>query len=117
MSKRVPIYNPESFMQGDTWTMTVDVQDNNGAPVNLTGYTATYELRERAGSASLLKLTVGSGITITPASGRVALAITATQSAALTFNRAKVQLKIISGGGVVQTLFYGDQEVISRIAV
>jgi len=120
MSIRAPIYNPEPFMQGDTWTLTIDVQDNNGAAKDLTGYTAKYELRERPGSPVLLALTStpAAGITITAATGKIALAITSTQSAALNFSKAKCQLKLSSNATppVVQTLFHGDQVIYSRIA-
>ena len=120
MSTRAPIYDPQPFMQGDTWTLTVDVQDNNGAAKDLTGYTAKYEVRERPGSPSLLTLTStpAAGITITAATGRVALAITSTQSAALNFKKAKCHLKLSSSATppVVQTLFHGEQEIYSRIA-
>jgi len=120
MSDRVPKYNPKPFMQGDTWTMTIYVRDENDSPFNLTGYSATYELRDKASGTSLIKLTStpSAGIAINLLTGSIVLTITSTQSAALTFLKAKCQLKIASSATppVVQTLFIGEQELISRIA-
>lgn len=117
MSERNPVYNLIPFMQGDTWTMTVQVQDNNGAAKDLTGYTAKFQIRDRAGSTALLSLTQASGIAITAATGTLVITITAAQSAAFTFNKAKYALQVTSSGGVVTTLMHGDVEIISRIAL
>jgi len=116
MSDRNPVYNLIPFMQGDTWTMTVQVTDNNGAAKDLTDYTAKLQIRERASSVALLSLTHASGIAITPATGTLVITITATQSAAFTFNKAKYALQITSGAGIVTTILHGDVEIISRIA-
>ena len=116
MSDRNPIYNLIEFMQGDTWTMTVQVQDNNGAAKDLTGYTAKFQIRNKASSTSLLSLTESSGIAITAATGTLVITITAAQSAAFTFNKAKYALQITSSGGVVTTILHGDMSIISRIA-
>ena len=121
MSIRAPIYNPEPFMQGDTWTLSLQVLDNNGAAKDLTGYTAKYMLKTKPGSTALLSLTSNpaAGIVITAATGTIALSVTSTQSAAFAFNKAKCHLTLSSNATppVVQTLFHGEQEVYSRIAV
>jgi len=117
MSKRTPIYNPEAFTQGDTWSMTTAVLDNNGSPKNLSGYSAKYQLRERPGSPVILALTSSpaAGISINTSTAEITISISATQSAAFNFNKAKCSLQLISGAGVIQTLFMGDQEIYSRI--
>ena len=117
MSKRTPIYNPEPFTQGDTWSLTVSVLDNNGAAKNLTGYSAKYEIREKPGSPIILSLTStpAAGVSINTTTAEITVSISATQSALFNFNKAKCSLKLISGTGIVQTLFIGDQEIYSRI--
>lgn len=115
MSRRTPIYNPEAFTQGDSWSMSIKVLDNNKAPKNLTGYTAKYQLRDKAGGRLILGLTETSGISINTSTAEITFSITAAQSALFNFNKCKCSAQITSSAGVVQTLFIGDQEIYSRI--
>ncbi len=117
MSKRTPTYNPEAFTQGDTWTMKIAVQDNNGAAKDLTGYTAKYQLREKAGGSLLIGITSTSGISINTSTGEITLIFTSVQSALFNFNKAKCALQIASSATppVVITLFQGEQEIYPRI--
>ena len=40
------IYNA-TIDQGATWSVTVTYTDSNGAPINLTGYTAAMQVRQQ----------------------------------------------------------------------
>jgi hypothetical protein len=69
--------------QGADWSQTWTLIDSDGDPVNLTGGTAAFQVREKPadqGGSALLSLTSGSGITLGGTAGTVAVSISDTQS-------------------------------------
>jgi hypothetical protein len=78
------IYNA-TIDQGATWSVTVTYTDSNGAPINLTGYTAAMQVRQQYNStdAELTLTSPSGGIVITPLTGIIVITMTATQTAAL----------------------------------
>lgn len=69
--------------QGADWKVNLVYKDSTGAPIDLTGYTAKLQLRTTYDAASAsLTLSTGSGITITPSTGNIAIHATATQTGA-----------------------------------
>ena len=99
--------------QGATWRDTytllqpapVGTPIADMLPINLAGYTARMQIRPDPASATVLvELTPANGrITITPASGTLALHISATDTAALTFTDvpAVYDLELIEPSGDV----------------
>ena len=75
------VYNVE-IDQGADWFLNVNYDNPNGTPVNITSYTAALQLRSLPSSATavLTLTTANGGITITGASGLVAIHATATQT-------------------------------------
>ena len=70
-------YQGASFDYTLTWNA-------GGSAVNLTGYTARMQVRETTASTAVaLSLTAGTGITLGGTAGTIALALTATQTAAI----------------------------------
>lgn len=83
-----------------TFTFTSGITD-------LTGYSARMQVRNKiSDSDTLLNLTVGSGITITATT--ITITVSATATAALKFETAVYDLEIVSAGGVVTRLLYGN---------
>jgi hypothetical protein len=78
------IYNI-TMDQGAQWTLTVDYDNNNGTPFNLTGYTARMQVRPKFGAdtAVLTLSSVTGGIVITPLTGTLALTATTAQTGAI----------------------------------
>jgi hypothetical protein len=78
-------------------------------PVNLTGFTARMQIRETVESTTVLHslTTENGGITLGGAAGTIALLISATDTAAFTFDSAVYDLEIISAGGVVTEVMSG----------
>lgn len=78
-------------------------------PVNLTGFTARMQIRETVESTTVLHslTTENGGITLGGAAGTIALTISATDTAAFTFDTAVYDLEIISGSGVVTEVMSG----------
>lgn len=78
-------------------------------PVNLTGFTARMQIRETVESTTVLHslTTENGGITLGGAAGTIALTISASDTAAFTFDTAVYDLEVVSGGGVVTEIASG----------
>lgn len=102
--------------QGETWTMTLTVKDENGAAKNLTGYTGKMQIREKPGGTVFEELATspGSGMTINGTYGEVELALTATETAALKFRKAVYDIYIQTGANVTY-LLKGDITLEARV--
>jgi len=98
-------------VQGQTWTTTITLTDENDVAIDLTGYTAKMEIRDKPGGQLYLSLTP----TVTAATGTITMTITAAQSVLFTFTHAAYDLKI-TAGAVVTVLMGGDFDVIPRVS-
>lgn len=93
--------------QGSDWYLNITYKDSTGAPINLTGYTAAMQIRETASSTtSVLTLSSGSGITITPLTGVLDLHATATQTAAIAAGKYQYDLEL-NNSGVITRIIQG----------
>lgn len=105
-----------SIDQGADWYLNVTYDNPNGTPVNITSYTAALQLRSLPESATtVLSLSTGSGITITGASGLVAIHATATQTRAIDEGTYYYDLEITSPAGVVTRLVQGQAIVTPEV--
>lgn len=78
-------------------------------PVDLTGFTARMQIRETIESTTtLVSLTELSGITLGGAAGTIGITITATVTALLDFDSAVYDLEVVSAGGIVTPVVYGN---------
>lgn len=92
-----PVWQAE-IQQGETFKFSVDLTDSADAVVNITGATATFTLKKTLDSAAVVTLSVGSGLTVTGASGHIDGIVSASATAALKgdyFGSLKV---VLSGG-------------------
>ena len=102
--------------QGETWACTLSIKDDNDNPVDLTDYTAKMQVRDKAGGTLLKELaTGGSGITITGASGEIALALTAAETAVLAFREGVYDIYILSSSSTKTYLLKGRFIVTQRV--
>jgi hypothetical protein len=101
--------------QARDFYLTAVYQDASGAPINLTGYTATFALASNYNGATVITLTVGSGITITPSTGTINLHATYSQTA-ISEGTYVGELMITSGGGVETSLLKGNIVVKAKVA-
>jgi len=92
------IYNA-TIDQGATWSVTVTYTDSNGAPINLTGYTAAMQVRQNYDSttADLTLTSPSGGIVITPLTGVVVITMTAAQTEALDEGYFVYDVELTSG--------------------
>jgi len=110
------IYNI-NIEQGATFTRTITWKDSAGAAINLTGYTARMQIRERVESATaLVSLTSSSGITLGGAAGTVVITITAALTDALpNMKKGVYDLELVSAGGIVTRLLQGEVVVSPQV--
>jgi hypothetical protein len=104
--------------QGATWYLTVTYENPNGTPINITGYTAALQLRSLPSDATaVLSLTTGAGITITGATGTVAIEASATQTRAIDEGNYYYDLEISSPASpsVVTRLVQGQIVVSAEV--
>lgn len=96
--------------QGATFSFAVTWFASDGVtPRDLTGYTARMQVRDSYDAVSFhVELTTENGrIAITPAEGKVALTISATDTAALDFSAGVYDLELVDVSGVVTRLMEG----------
>jgi hypothetical protein len=110
------IYNI-NIEQGATFTRTITWKDSANVAINLTGYTARMQIRERVeSSTALVSLTHSSGITLGGAAGTVVITITATQTDALpNMKKGVYDLELVSAGGIVTRLLQGEVVVSPQV--
>jgi len=112
------VYNVE-IDQGADWYLDVNYDQPNGSPVNLTSYTAALQLRSlpEDTTAVLTLTTANGGITITGATGLVAIHATATQTRAIDDGTYYYDLEITSGASpaVVTRLIQGQAVVSAEV--
>jgi hypothetical protein len=108
-------YNVE-IDQGADWFLNVTYEQPAGTPVNITSYTSALQLRSLPESpTAVLSLSTSGGITITGASGLVAVHATATQTRAIDEGVYYYDLEITSPQGIVTRLVQGQAVVSAEV--
>lgn len=106
-----------SIHQGESWTMTLTVKDENGTAKNITGYSGKMQIRDMPGGTVYEELatTPGSGMTINGAYGEVELNLSAAETAALNLRNGVYDIYIKSGSDTVTYLLKGALTVHARV--
>jgi hypothetical protein len=109
------IYNA-TIDQGSIWNVTLIYQDSDGDPVDLTNYTAAMQLRQNYNStlADLTLTTENGGLTITPLTGTIQVAATATQTGLLSSGFYVYDLELMSGSNISR-LIQGQITVAEQV--
>jgi hypothetical protein len=102
--------------QGATFSRQITWLDSNGAPLDLTGYTARMQVRATVdASSALFNLTSGAGdITLGGAAGTITIAISATATAAVAAGCYVYDLELVDGATVYR-LLQGEFEVDAEV--
>jgi len=91
-----------------TFSLLVTWQDENGNPVNLTGYNADMQVRLSPGGSLLIELTNSNGrITLGGTAGTINLNIPATQTTSFTPGTYHYDILMTSGAGIATRLLEG----------
>lgn len=96
--------------KGATFSKELRWKDENGTPINLTGYIARMQIRETVESTTtIVDLTTENGrIALGGALGTITLTISATDTMSITQSSAVYDLELVAGGGLVTRLLEGD---------
>lgn len=94
-------------------TLTVYSDKDATQLVNLTGYTASFIVKDRPGKTTLATLTQASGITLGGAAGTIVIKRTPGQTAAWLSDQLAYELTITSGSGDTTLLLHGNLNLIS----
>jgi hypothetical protein len=89
--------------QGTSFATSIDVTDENGNIVNLTGFTGAAQMRKHYTSTAQTAFTVS----ITAATGVVALSMSANTTNGLTSGRYVYDCELTDGSGTVSRLVEG----------
>lgn len=105
-----------TFSQGATWKLTMTYTNNEGAPVDLTNYTARMQARTsfEAGTAAL-SLTSNSGIALGGTAGTIDLLVPATTTAAIAAEQYVYDLEIESASNEVTRVVQGTLIVTPEV--
>lgn len=107
------------IMPGATFQHEFIWQDSStGAAINLTGWTARMQIRERIDSeeAVVNLSSTTSGITITPGLGKILIEISATATAALSLRSGVYDLELEeTASGYVERLAWGRVTIIGEV--
>jgi hypothetical protein len=105
----------DTITRGDSYKITVRYKDEAGAPISLAGQTPKLQIRAGVGVAAvLLTLTVGSGLTVTPAAGQIDVRLSPLQTLALPLGRLAWDLEI-SDGTDTEQLVSGSFAVVEGV--
>ncbi len=99
--------------QGATYQHPFAWKDNNGTPIDITGWTARMHIRSSVSDdVVLMELTTGNGrITLDGPEGKVTLTISATDTTAISWKKGVYDLELEDPGGYVKRLVEGKVSV------
>jgi hypothetical protein len=113
-------YKLPTIRQGTDWTfqLTLSTQVDNDppVPVNLTGYSALFQLRRTPLHPQVISLANGSGITLGGVAGTIALEISDTLSEEVAPGVYQYDLRLTDTGGKNDVVLAGEVEVRARIS-
>ena len=103
--------------QGATLSKTFVWKDSTGTIINLSGYTARMQIRQTVSASTILLdlSTLNGRIIITALTGQIRLLVAAADTGAITWQRGKYDLELVSSTGVVTRLLYGEVEVSKEV--
>lgn len=97
--------------QGTTFSTTIFITDDNGDPVDLSGYTGRSQIRKHYTSSN----SVSFSVSLTEATGVVSLGLTANQTSILTAGRYVYDVEVVSSANVVSRIIEGIVTVTPEV--
>ena len=102
--------------QGATFSQVITWKDSTNSPIDLTGYAARMQIRQKVSSSVSLALTTDNGrITLGDAAGTITLGVSAADMEALPAGSYTYDLELISTSGEVSRLLMGTFVVRSEV--
>jgi hypothetical protein len=97
--------------QGTTFSTIINLTDDNGDPIDLTGYSADSEMRKHYTSSNSTSFAVSLG----GVDGTVTLSLTPAQTSNLTPGRYVYDVEVTSGANVVSRIVEGIVTVTPEV--
>lgn len=97
--------------QGSSFSTTLNLTDDDGGVINLTGYTAAGQLRKHYTSSNSVSFT----ITLGGANGTVTLAMSSNTTANIAAGRYVYDVELTDNAGLVSRLFEGIVTVTPQV--
>lgn len=97
--------------QGTTFSTTISLTDDDGNPIDLTGYTGRSQMRKHFTSSNSQSFTVS----LSNNAGTVTLGLTATQTSNLTPGRYVYDVEVVSGANVISRIVEGIVTVTPEV--
>lgn len=97
--------------QGTTFSTTISLTDDNGDPINLTGYTGRSQMRKHYTSSNSHSFAVS----LNSEQGTVSLDMTPIQTANLVAGRYVYDVEVVSGANVVSRIIEGIVTVTPEV--
>lgn len=97
--------------QGTTFSTTISLTDDNGDPIDLTGYSGRSQMRKHYTSSNSQSFSVS----LSNTEGTVALSLTAAQTANLTAGRYVYDVEVVSAANVVSRIIEGIVTVTPEV--
>jgi hypothetical protein len=95
------------FEQGAAFSKRLTWRDKNKRPVNLTGYTALLQVRDRVDGVVLVEMSTENRCIVLGAAGTIQLKLTREQTSALAFSAAVYDLYLYVGDESATRLIEG----------
>ena len=97
--------------QGTTFSTIINLTDDNGDPIDLTGYTGDSEMRKHYTSSNSTSF----GVSLGGVDGTVVLTLSANQTSNLTPGRYVYDVEVTSGANVVSRIVEGIVTVTPEV--
>jgi hypothetical protein len=105
--------------QGAAFSREYTYENEDGTPISLAGYTAAMKIKPYYGGSAIISLTHSAGLTLGGALGTVLVEMTATETAAFTFLKAKYDIELYPAGAAADAirLVEGDVALSQEVTV
>lgn len=97
--------------QGATYSTTIDVTDDNGTPIDLTGYSAEAQIRKHYTSVNAIEFDINVG----GLTGIITISLSANATANLAAGRYVYDCELTSDEGVVSRIVEGIVTVTPNV--
>jgi hypothetical protein len=113
---RLPYHRDWEIYQGSYWSRWFIYKDNNGNPIDLTGWTVKMDIRTKKGGDLLYSLSVGSGVTNGGANGTITFTLTIAQTT--TLKGSPVYDLVMTNAGATQAIpiLTGNLNITQRVS-
>lgn len=97
--------------QGADFIATINVEDNNGDPIDLTGYTGLAQIRKHYSSSTHYDFIV----TINALAGHITLSMSNTITGSISAGRYVYDCEVTDASGFVTRILHGQVEVTPEV--